>query len=66
MPSVKNEFQANLKHLIAKIKGSAKLPGFEEILIPGERGDSILKDIMNSEEVEIERNLLEELRKAAI
>jgi len=60
-----NEFQANLKLLITKIKGSAKLPGFEEILVPGERGDSILNDIMNSEEVEIERNLLEELRKAS-
>ena len=62
----KNEFQANLKSLITRIKRSAKLAGVEEILVPGERGDSILKDSVDSGEVEIEDKLLEELRNAAM
>ncbi|MEJ2244640.1 MAG: Ldh family oxidoreductase [Acidobacteriota bacterium] len=62
----KNEFQANLKSLITRIKKSAKLAGVEEILVPGERGDSILKDSVDSGEVEIEDKLLAELRKAAM
>ena len=62
----KNEFQANLKSLITRIKRSANLAGVEEILVPGERGDSILKDSVDSGEVEIEDKLLEELRNAAM
>ena len=62
----RNEFQSNIKRLIGKIKESAKLSGVEEISIPGERGDSILKNIIDSGEIEIEHTLLEELRKAAV
>lgn len=61
----RSEFQANLKSLISRIKGSVRLPGIEKIPVPGERGDAVLKNIMNSGEIEIEGKLLEELRKAA-
>ncbi len=59
------EFQAKLERLRAHIKGAARLAGVEEIPVPGERGDSILKKIMESGEIEIEDKLLEALRKAA-
>lgn len=61
----RNEFQSNLKRLIANIKGSAGLPGFEEIPVPGERGDAVLNTVVDSGEIEIEDKLLEQLRKAA-
>jgi len=61
----RDAFEANLKSLISNIKGAARLPGVEAITVPGERGDSILKDILSSGELEIETKLLEELRKAA-
>ncbi|MBN2318386.1 MAG: Ldh family oxidoreductase [Acidobacteria bacterium] len=61
----RDAFQSNLKRLIANIKGSTGLPGVEEIPVPGERGDAILKKTMESGEVEIEKKLLEGLRKAA-
>ena len=61
----RNQFVANLKTLISRIKGSAGWPGVEEIPVPGERGDAVLKKIMDSGEIEIEDKLLEQLRKAA-
>ena len=32
-------------------------------MVPGERGDNIKKEIMESGEIEVEDNLLEELKK---
>jgi LDH2 family malate/lactate/ureidoglycolate dehydrogenase len=59
----KHEFLANVRQLIEKTKKSARLEGVEKISIPGERGDSILKNIVVSGKIEIEDKLLEELRK---
>jgi len=61
----RNEFQDNLKQLIQSVKGSAKLPEFDQILVPGERGDSILNNSRDTGVIEIEDSLLTELRKAS-
>lgn len=47
------------------IKNAKKLPGVDEIMVPGERGDRIRKKILSSGEIEIEDNLYRELQKVA-
>lgn len=47
------------------MKKAKRLPGFDEIMVPGERGDKIMKQIIDSGEIEVEDNLLKELRKFA-
>jgi len=44
------------------IKSAKKLPGVDEIMIPGERGDRIREKILESGEIEVEDNLLKELK----
>jgi L-2-hydroxycarboxylate dehydrogenase (NAD+) len=61
----RSEFQSNLERLVRKIKNSAKLAGVDGIPVPGERGDAIMKQIMDSGEIEIEDKLLEGLKTAA-
>lgn len=61
----RNEFKQNLRKLISKIKDSARLPEVDMIAMPGERGDSIMKEILKAGMIEIEDRLLQELRKAA-
>jgi len=46
-----------------KVKGTKKLPGVKEILVPSERGDKMTKEALDSGEVEIEDNLYNELKK---
>ncbi|MBN1162188.1 Ldh family oxidoreductase [Patescibacteria group bacterium] len=44
------------------MKKAKKLPGVDEIYVPGERGDKIRSEILKSGEIEVEDNLLEELK----
>jgi len=44
------------------MKNAKKLKGVDEILIPGERGDRIRSQILKKGEIEIENNLLSELK----
>jgi len=44
------------------VKESKKLPGVEEVMVPGERGDRIRQKILDQNELEIEENLLMSLR----
>jgi L-2-hydroxycarboxylate dehydrogenase (NAD+) len=44
------------------MKNSKRLPGVDEILVPGERGDSIRDEILASGEIGVEDNLLKLLR----
>jgi L-2-hydroxycarboxylate dehydrogenase (NAD+) len=61
----REEFTRNVTTLIEKVKGTQKLPGVEEIFVPGERGNRQAADIRASGMIEVEDNLLEELRKVA-
>lgn len=59
----KEEFKKNVSQLVEKVKSAKKLPGVEEILVPGERGDRLTQQRLESEEIEIEDNLYTELKK---
>lgn len=61
----REEFINNVTTLIGKVKATKRLPGVDEIFVPGERGNRQTARILESGTIEIEDNLLEELRKAA-
>ena len=44
------------------IKQAKKLEGVEEVMVPGERGDKIRSKILDSDEIEVEDNLLKSLK----
>jgi LDH2 family malate/lactate/ureidoglycolate dehydrogenase len=44
------------------IKQAKKLEGVEEVMVPGERGDKIRSKILDSDEIEVEDNLLNSLK----
>ena len=44
------------------IKQAKKLEGVEEVMVPGERGDRIRSKILDSDEIEVEDNLLNSLK----
>lgn len=60
-----DEFIENVARMREKVKSTKKLPGVDEILVPGERGSRAARECLESGEIEIEDNLLAELRKAA-
>jgi LDH2 family malate/lactate/ureidoglycolate dehydrogenase len=51
--------------MIVNIKASKKLPGTSEILIPSEHGNRLEKMALESGELEVEDNLLNQLKKVA-
>jgi L-2-hydroxycarboxylate dehydrogenase (NAD+) len=59
------EFIGSVTTLIEKVKATKKLPGVDEIFVPGERGNRQAAEIRASGMIEVEDNLLEELRKVA-
>jgi L-2-hydroxycarboxylate dehydrogenase (NAD+) len=61
----REEFIKNVTILIGKVKATKRLPGLDEIFVPGERGNRQTARILESGTIDIEDNLLEELRKAA-
>jgi L-2-hydroxycarboxylate dehydrogenase (NAD+) len=61
----RDEFTANVARIIDKVKSTKRLPGVDEILVPGERGSTAARHCLESGEIEIEDNLLAELRKVA-
>jgi L-2-hydroxycarboxylate dehydrogenase (NAD+) len=61
----REEFIQNVSTLIRNVKATAKLPGIDEIFVPGERGNRQTARIIASGIIDIEDNLLQELRKVA-
>ena len=61
----RDEFLANVEKMIGKVKSTKRLPGVDEILVPGERGSRTERDCLENGEIDIEDNLLAELRKVA-
>jgi L-2-hydroxycarboxylate dehydrogenase (NAD+) len=53
-----------VSQMVKKVKATQKLPGVEDILVPGERGDRLTQQVLSEGEVEIEDNLYHELIKA--
>ena len=60
-----NEFRNSVSDIISKVKSARKLPGVEEIFIPGEKGDKKKKEVLESGEIEIEDNLFKQLKEVA-
>jgi LDH2 family malate/lactate/ureidoglycolate dehydrogenase len=61
----RDEFLANVNRVIGKVKSIRRLPGVDEILVPGERGSRTARECLEEGEIDIEDNLLAELRKVA-
>lgn len=61
----RDEFVRNVGEIICRVKGTRKLPGVEELFMPGERGSRNARLCRESGMVEVEDNLLAELRKVA-
>ncbi len=60
-----SSFRNGVAQMVGKVKATRKLPGVQEILVPGERGNSKTKEVLTSGEIEIEDNLYQELKKVA-
>lgn len=62
----RNEFKKNVTLLAQQVKKARTLPDTTEILLPGERGNKLTKERTQKGSIEIEENLYNELKKAAI
>ncbi len=61
----RDQFKKQVSEMIRKVKGTKKLPGVGEILVPGERGNKLTRERVEAGEMEIEDNLYKELKKKA-
>lgn len=61
----RKDFVKNVTKLIQKVKSTKRLEGVTEIFVPGERGTMLMRQWMKTGEIEIEDNLLKELRAVA-
>jgi LDH2 family malate/lactate/ureidoglycolate dehydrogenase len=56
-----SSFQAGVSDLLARVKRLKRLPGVDEILAPGERGDQFYERIMAAGEIEMDEQIWLEL-----
>ena len=61
----KKKFTKEVSSIVKRMKSGKKLSGVSEILFPGERGNKFNAKVMKEKKIEIEDNLLEELKKVA-
>ena len=61
----KEEFIRNVSTLAGKVKATKKLPGVDEIFVPGERGNRRTAQVIETGLIDIEDNLYEALKKVA-
>jgi LDH2 family malate/lactate/ureidoglycolate dehydrogenase len=55
-------FMEETTKMTKAMKQAKKLPGVEEVMVPGERGDRIRSRALESSEIEVEDNLLNSLK----
>ena len=58
-------FQTGVSALIARLKNRSRLPEFDELLVPGERGDQFYERVTAAGEIELEDKLWHDLQAAA-
>lgn len=58
-------FEQEVSGIVKSIKKARRLPGVDEIFVPGERGNRQTKHVLETGEVEVEDNLLQALKVAA-
>jgi L-2-hydroxycarboxylate dehydrogenase (NAD+) len=61
----RDTFTGNVSAIIGKVKSTKRLPGVDEIFVPGEKEASLARQRRDSGLIEVEDNLLSELRKVA-
>lgn len=59
----RDTFVRNVAQIVSKVKSTKKLPGVDEIFMPGERESRLMRERRESGVIDIEDNLLAELRK---
>jgi LDH2 family malate/lactate/ureidoglycolate dehydrogenase len=57
-----NDFKTQVSELATKVRNSKKLPGVDQIYMPGEKGNANTQAHLKSGEIEVEDNLLASLR----
>jgi L-2-hydroxycarboxylate dehydrogenase (NAD+) len=62
----REEFLQNVTRLVQKVKQTRKLPGVAELRVPGERGMAVSRQHLAGGEIDIEDNLLAQLRAVAM
>ncbi len=58
-------FRAGVSDLMARLKKRKRLPGVDELLVPGERGDRFYQKVTAAGEIELEDKLWRELQAVA-
>jgi LDH2 family malate/lactate/ureidoglycolate dehydrogenase len=58
-------FKDQVAQLTARVKAAKRLPGVDEIFVPGERGDRVLEQALAAGEIEIDDALFAALKTAA-
>ena len=61
----RDQFIRNVSEMVKKVKSTKKLPGVEEIFVPGERKNRLAAQRRESGFIDVEDNLLAALRKVA-
>ena len=61
----RDQLKKNVSEIILKVKSSKKLPGFDEIFLPGEKENVLARLRLESGIIDVEDNLLAELKKVA-
>ncbi|MBN2100803.1 Ldh family oxidoreductase [Candidatus Dojkabacteria bacterium] len=61
----KEEFVREVTRMKKEVKSARLAEGFDEILVPGERGNRMRREVEEAGEIEVEDNLLAELKKVA-
>lgn len=61
----RDTFVSNVSAIVGKVKSTKKLPGVEEIFVPGEREGRLARQRRESGMIDVEDNLLAELRTVA-
>lgn len=61
----REEFAKKATQLVETVKSAKKLPGVTEIYLPGEKGNAVTKKHVTEGMIEVEDNLLQQLKAAA-
>lgn len=59
------EFKKQVSQMVEKVKATKKLPGVDEIFVPGEKGNRLTNKHIEEGLIEVEDNLLKQLKEAA-
>jgi LDH2 family malate/lactate/ureidoglycolate dehydrogenase len=58
-------FRERVSTVCQRVKSAKKLPGVDEIFLPGERGDSVAANCLSTDTIEVEANLYKDLCRMA-